>query len=396
MTDQRPAHAKNRPPSAAERWLSCPESAYVVPMYPNDESDASLKGEVAHLMLENAILFGITPDSEDPDTDLNVRGVVEWVGEQRKGYGPDCQVYAEKQYDIPQTGEWGTCDITFVNPKVLHIADYKNGWVPVEVKMNAQMMVYLLGAIAEFGERKTYRVTVLQPNYIHRDGPYRTWEVSQDDLNWFIEEVKYSVNAERGKFEAGKHCKKSYCPHRGACKTFLDWAENNASLAWFPSEVNALTDEELSRALDHAEILQGLRDELRKEAMRRIANMDRNIEGYKMVKGRANRAFHGDEARDKVFEACRELGATDKDLYSQTPESVAGVERFFKQKFKNFGRGKWKQAYDNVVDPYVNDFTGGLTLERATDGRPAHTRGSEFGSIDTPQTSQSEQVTKII
>lgn len=386
------AHAALRPPSGAARWLSCPASVHVVPLYPNDESDASTKGDLAHELLEQGMIFGLKPDTDDPDMDLNIRGVLEWIQETRREYGENCQVFAEQQYDIPETGEFGTSDITFVSPSTLHIADYKNGYVPVEILLNAQMMTYLLGAIAKYGERRKYFITVLQPNYNHRDGPYRTMEITADQVQWFRDEVRRSVEADADDFRAGKHCKKSYCPHRGSCTTFMSWARTEGADAWFTSEINSLTDEQLRDALDHSDILQGIRDELRKEAMRRIMNMDRTIDGYKVVKSRADRSFAGDDALNAVFETCRTLGATDDDLYTKKPESVAGIERFIKQTYKHFGSGKWKTAYDELIAPHVRDFSGSLTLERATDGRPSHSRGSEFGAISLTAPSSNQVI----
>jgi hypothetical protein len=61
------AHAKNRPPSAAHRWLPCPWSATVAPLYPNDETDASLKGDLWHEGMETRLVFGTLPKDCDPD-----------------------------------------------------------------------------------------------------------------------------------------------------------------------------------------------------------------------------------------------------------------------------------------------------------------------------------------
>lgn len=396
----RKAHAKSRPPSAASRWLSCPASVVVVPLYPNDESDASVKGDKAHDLLDTSLKFGIKPDTDDPDMDMNVIDATEWVHARRAEYGDKCRLYVEEQLDIPETGEFGTADIQFVTPSVLHIADFKNGYVPVEIFLNAQMMTYLLGAIAKHGERKTYRITVLQPNYNHRDGPYRTMDVTHDQVEWFREEVLRSVNADDEDFRAGKHCKKTYCPHRGSCLTFQSYARTELANAYFPGEINGMDDVQLSQALDHAEILQGLRDELRKEGLRRIANQDRKIPGFKVVKARSQRSFAGDAGREGCFKALVDLGYNVGDLverkaittidgaavYEQVPLTVAGVERLVKQKCKPFGNGKWKEVWDEHFRPHVRDFSGSLTLERETDGRPAHSRGSEFGAL-TPATS---------
>lgn len=394
----RKAHAKSRPPSAASRWLSCPASVVVVPMYPNDESEHSVKGDKGHDLLDTGLKFGIQPDTDDPDMDMNIRAVMEWVSDRRKEYGDKCKLYVEEQLDIPETGEFGTADIQFVTPSVLHIADYKNGYVPVEIFLNAQMMTYLLGAIAKHGERRTYRITVLQPNYNHRDGPYRTMEVTADQVEWFREEVLRSVRADDDDFRAGKHCKKTYCPHRGACQTFQGYARTELANAYFPSEINALDDVQLAQALDSADILQGIRDELRKEGLRRIVNQDRRLDGWKVVKARAQRSFAGDNGREGCFKALIDLGydsnelverkpikVGDTTLYEQTPLTVAGVERLVKQKCKPFGNGRWKEVWDEYFQQHIRDFSSSLTLERDTDGRPAHTRGSEFGAIPATQ-----------
>lgn len=403
------AHAKHRPPSAAYRWLGCPASAYIMPLYPNDESDASLKGEVAHKALEIGVLFGFEPDTGDVDVDLNIIDVLRWIKEQRDAYGKDCTLYAEQQYDIPETGEFGTSDLTFVTPSEIHIADYKNGYVPVNVKKNPQLLLYLCGAIAKFGERKRYKITVIQPNYDHVDGPYRTFEVDNDLLEWFRGEVKYAVNAPQDEFKAGKHCKTSYCPHRGSCVEFAGYARTELRAAYFPSDVHALDDVQLSQALDGAEQLKGQRDELRKEAMRRILQQDRHVPGYKIVRSRKDREFAGDEGRKAAYEALTTMGYDAADLFEKTPVqigetivyeqkalTVAGVERLVKAKFKSFGRGQWKVMFDQYIKPHIREFSGGLTLERAIDGRPSHTRGSEFGPLKGDTAQQVGQVVQVV
>lgn len=395
---KRSKHADLRPPSAAARWTACPGSVQVLPLYDSDESDASIKGDTAHDLLETALLFGILPDTADPDMDINIRTVIEWVRSKAKAYAQfeQCNIYAERQYDIPETGEWGTADITLVTQTVLHIADYKNGYVPVEVNLNEQMMTYLLGAIAVYGERDEYWISVLQPNYNHVDGPFRTMRVSAEQVQTFRTLVLAAV--QRTDFQAGKHCKKTYCNHRGSCATFLAWARaNGPSEGWHTSEVNSTSDTDLRAALDRSDILHGWRDELRKEAMRRLLHLDRRIDGYKIVKSRSNREFAGEPGREACYAALINIGYNVDDLverkefkvgdhtfYEQTALTVAGVERMVKQKYKIFGAGKWKQVWDEYFRPHIREFSGSLTLERATDGRPAHTRGSEFGAIMQP------------
>lgn len=399
MTQGQAAHAKHYAPSAAYAWLSCPAYAQVCIHYNDDDTAASTKGDEAHGWLEAALLFGILPDTDDPDMDMNVAEMVAWVKNKRKEYGKHCELYAEQRYDIPETGEFGTGDITFVTPDLIHIADYKNGYVPVDVKMNPQLLLYLCGAIAKFGERKRYLLTVLQPNYDHKDGPIRTYEVTQDNLEWFRQQVAWATAPHnRNLFQAGKHCKTSYCEHRGSCEVFQEWAKDNAADAYYPSEIGGMSNEQLSTALDHSDILQGLRDKLRGEAMRRIMQQDARIQGYKVVRGRKNRDFASDHGRAECYKALLDMGYEEKHLVEtkthrlggltiveQSPLTVVGVERMVKQKFKTFGRGKWKKVWDEYMQPHVRDYTAGLTLERAIDGRDEHRQGSEFDVIPPEQ-----------
>jgi hypothetical protein len=379
------AHAKERPPSAAERWGSCPGASTVSQLYPNEESDASTKGDYAHDILEACIQFGIlAPATEDEDLNDNLTMVLEWIAQTRAAYGPECKVYAEEVYDIPETGEFGTADVTYVSPEVLHIADYKNGYVIVDVHGNKQMFTYLLGAIARHGTRGQYYISVLQPNASHIDGPIRTVPVTHAELEAWRATIAWSI-ANPHIFKAGKHCKKTYCPHRGNCATFIEYAQTEAADAWHPADINAMSDEQLATALDHADILQGLRDELRKAAMYRVMQMDRHVPGYKVVKGRRDREFKSEDAVKLVL---RDTLQVPDDQMHGAPQflSVKGIEDLVKAYARkhNLGRGKWKQLWDNNIAEHVRENVSGLTLERATDARPAHRKGSEFGALPSP------------
>lgn len=404
-------HAKHRPPSSAARWLSCPASVSVVQLYDaygEQPKEAADKGTLAHALLDAYLTFGLKPDTDDPDMDMNVIEAGDWIKRRKAEYGANCELYIEHRLDTPHTGEFGTADAVFVTPSTIEIVDYKNGYVPVDVWMNAQMMVYLISAIAKYGARKNYRVTIIQPNYDHIDGPIRTFEPTKDQVEWFDNEVRQAVSLEEN-FFAGKHCKTTYCAHRGNCATFMSWAKNNATGAWWPYEVNSTTDEELAVALDHADTLHGLRDEMRKQAIIRIMQHGKEIKGYKCVRSRANREFAGDEGREAAYRALLNMGyephelvekkpfkVGDTVMYEQSALSVKGVEDMVKQKYKHFGRGKWKEVFDEHIKPHIREFSGSITLERAIDGRPAKTPGSEFTPLTSETNVTSEMSVTII
>lgn len=397
------AHAKNRAPSGAKRWLGCPQSAYITPMYPNDETDASTKGDYWHDVMETTIMFGVVPANLEPDLDDAMVTLLEYVlkrFEEMGGRGK-VRVYVEVQLDIPETGEFGTADIVLVSDREIEIIDLKSGYVPVHVRLNAQMMVYLLGCIAKYGERKKYTIGVFQPNYDHIDGPIRTDTVTAEDVEWMRGEIRYSIeNADL--CIAGKHCKETYCPHRGACEPFHNYCRTDLALGWHSSEVRSIDDAALARALDDAEQLAGWQKELRAEAMRRIMNMNRDIVGYKVVKARKQRAVL--EPVKLVNAVHEKLGhqwavclfadiakylteadfpVTEGSDHLKFLGSPKQVEDVIKQYAKATGlpRGGWQGVYANVVGAYIRETNSGLALEKAIDGRPAHKRGSEFTAL---------------
>lgn len=416
-------HAKYRQPSSAKRWLSCPFSAQIVAMYPNDETEASLKGDYWHELMEDRLVYGILPITADPEIADAMDELSDYVQRRFKELGPDTKMYVEQSLMIPETGEPGTADVVLVSSRLIEIIDEKSGYVPVEVKMNPQLLTYLLGAIAIHGERKTYRVTLHQPNYDHRDGTLRSYDVTPEEVEWFRNEVKYSMN-NPDEVKAGKHCKDSYCPHRGSCETFMQYVQSDLLLGWHPSEVNSISDDMLASALDAADELSGWRDKLRGEAMKRIINLDRSIHGYKVVKGRKQRAVRepasvvravwrdmGPEWATKLFPSLEWLGDQLTGILNNVCDTTMGITPIPDHILKCLGtakdienvirayarvsrlpRGGWKAVYDNVVGEYITENAGGLTLERAIDGRPAHKRGSEFGPLEASPDAASKDI----
>lgn len=403
MTAAAKAHAKYRAPSSAKRWLSCPYTAQLIAMYPNEPTEASLKGDYWHELMEDTIRFGVVPSHASPDEAEAMDDLLIYVNKRIKEMTGPVQVYVEVQLQIPETGELGTVDILLVGQNEIEIIDEKSGYIVVDVKMNAQMLAYLCGAIALYGHKRKYTLTVHQPNYDHIEGTIRSFQPTTDDIEWFRQEIAYSI-ANDNEVKAGKHCKDTYCPHRGSCSAFLEYVQKDLALGWHPSELVSMDDETLSKALDMSDELGGWRNSLRSEAMKRIMNMDRSIPGYKVVKGRKQRqmkdavglvnsvAEHmGPDWAFKLFPDLEPLMisldfpmvTTSVALkFLGTPKHVEDICKLY-ARAHSLPRGGWKQIYDNVAKPYIYETNTGLSLERAIDGRPAHKRGSEFSPIDT-------------
>ena len=414
------AHAKYRAPSAAKRWLACPHSALVAAMYPNEDSDASIKGTIWHEGMESILTFGCLPKDVDPDMGEALETLNDYVLRRIEEMGGRSvvKVYIEVQLFIPEIGDVGTPDIVLVGPSEVEIIDLKSGYVAVDVYKNDQMMIYLLGVLAKVGPPdsfKVMRVTIYQPLYDHIDGPLRTYEVTPADLDLLRSDIAISV-ANEMTITAGPHCKDTYCPHRGACAQFHDYVGVNIGDGWHTSEYKTVTDERLAKALDDAELLAGWRKELRNEAMRRILNHNRTISGYKMVKARKSRTItHPDKLIQNVA-ANMGMEYAVKMFPDLQWAKAAVMERIALNDFKdiigsigsakqfedmvkayarthNLPRGAWKNIYDSLAGAYIRETHNGLSLEKAIDGRPTHKRGSEFGTIENPADSNKVEQT---
>lgn len=378
-------------------------------MYGRGDTEQSLKGDLWHRLLEDLLTFGTLPLDCDADAAEQLQPVYDYVTQRFKELGPETQIGIEQRIDITETGEFGTADVVLISPDWIEIGDEKSGYVPVDVKHNEQMLTYLCGVIDKYGHRPNYRLWIHQPNYEHADGPLRKWEPGDADIAKHRERLKWSMQNPEV-LAAGPHCKATYCEHRGACEAFRAYCMDDLSLGWHTSELKGSSDADLAKALDASDELAGWRTELRTEAMRRIINMDRTIEGYKVVKGRKARTVldgrklvssvgetMGWDWAAKLFQDLSWVvdlaGSLQTDFPDETLKSLGTpkhIEDVIKQyaRVNHLPRGGWKQVYDNVVGKYIRETVAGLTLEKAIDGRPAHKRGSEFGVIDPANGSQ--------
>ena len=361
-------------PSSMARILSCPASVEVCKLYPNDESEAANLGTLAHGLLEDCLVFGVEPKHDDLDVVEGVQVAIDFATQLEQS---SFDLHIEKRIRLEGTPVWGTTDIVGVTDKTLHIADFKFGYLPVDVNKNAQLMTYLCGAIEEFGERRKYEITVIQPRYHHRDGPVRTYTVTPDDLEWFRGELAWALD-NRTEFRAGKHCK--YCPARGGCKTFSANAYGIAGKALYYdlTDTHTVSDETLAALLDFSDLLPGWKDAIRKEAFKRIMS-DRAIGGHKVVPGTETRDWDGGQAAaPRLAKLYRDLGLPEDAIWEQKLISPATAEKHIKSAFRG------KKNYEpklTKLNGLISKKKGGLVVVKDVDGRQQYRKGMEFSEI---------------
>ena len=167
MSDEK-KHHDVRGPSTLSRLALCPGSANLIeriPVLPDDESDASIRGSAMHKAMENvlegdvavytvALALDLGPGDID-DLSFAVSAVRELLEEVK----PD-QVAPELRVSLADFGvSHGTIDLALIKPfDSAHIVDYKFGRFPVSpAERNLQLAAY---AVAVAGQYAVSSVTV--------------------------------------------------------------------------------------------------------------------------------------------------------------------------------------------------------------------------------------------
>lgn len=371
-----PAHA-DWAPSSIGRILACPNSVEVIKLYGQDDTAASNLGETAHGVLEDCITFGLPPSHADEELNEGVQLAVDYVEKRLNELGKDCELYIEKRLAIPDTPVWGTADLVFVTPKFIEIADYKHGYLPVDVYRCMQLMAYLTAAIAEFGPRKSYRLTIIQPRYNHIDGPIRSDDPTTEDIEFFMSELTSALR-NWDKIHAGKWCK--YCPARGACAVLAGYLVPflNKAIDYDLTDKHTFDNVTMAKLLDFTDLLPGWIKEVRTEAYRRMMQ-DREVHGWKIVPGTQTREFV-EGAEGQLKELYGEFGIPPEALYDASLASPRTVEYQIKAAFKPHGRKAWVEPFKRIEE-FIKTKSSSPSLVRAIDGRPVLRRGDEFTEL---------------
>lgn len=224
-------------PSASHRWMHCTAAPRLEAGEPRRDTSYTKEGTLAHAYCAKALkaMLGQPTDAEDKEIEelkeyftdemLDHVGVYTSIVGEKLAKATlavkDSQLIVEQRLDfthwIPEA--FGTADAIIITDGTLEVIDFKYGkGVEVSARWNSQMMIYALGAIAEYEDEyniQRVRATIVQP----RLNNLSEFEVPTDALKWWAETVLAPKAAEamsgRGKQECGDWCR--FCAIRGKC-----------------------------------------------------------------------------------------------------------------------------------------------------------------------------------
>lgn len=219
-----PAEHSELPPSSADKWFVCHAWRRLTWGLPDESSEAAEEGTIAHAWLSDHLLgkrdLADCPDEEMADLLFSVVG---WIQDQLET--PGTVLHVEHRVDFGALFGYvdltGTSDQIFVHPKHLTVADLKYGRGLVEVVRCLQLLIYLAGAIHEFGPRERYRLVIQQPRAWHEKGPIREWWITHAEMEEFLPQLEQAIKANydpRAEATPGDHCMK-WCKAMSRCRS---------------------------------------------------------------------------------------------------------------------------------------------------------------------------------
>ena len=413
-------HAKLSP-SAAERWYNCPGSLNLIATLPESAfktNKYAVEGVVAHQLAEDFVsgkvdLLTLTSRVGEevmqegyPVTidDAMIEGVIEYVDhiasiKKRLSSTPLGKVHppkgkAEVRVIASSVSEevYGTADyLIYGIGAELHVIDFKYGKGVVEAEENKQGGIYVVGAedsvtTAVF---EKFFFHIVQPRARHSEGTVRTWEISNDRLEKFREELKAAVarpKDQKAPRVAGPWCHKTFCPAlaycaeaRGAIEAGVQTVftkipappSKEVALGMVYPDIGKMTIEQLGRVLDHEDFLDSFMGAARERMHAELLKDPNCSTDYKLVEGKTNRSW---SIESEVETAFAMLG---DELYTKKLKSPAQLE---------------KLAGKEEVAKYTVKLAGRLTVAKMSDKRQAAgpvapgSASGVFGVIETTAT----------
>lgn len=375
--------------SASDRLWACPGSMALTAGLPDKESEAAAWGTACHQVAEKCLRSGadavslldtvektkahsFTVDDEMAETaQVYVDYVLGLLG------APDRTLLIEQKFSLakinPPFEAGGTGDAVILDRvnKSIEIVDLKGGrGVVVEAVGNKQLRTYALGAVlANPGDWRTVRVTIVQPRAPHPDGRIRSEKFDVIDLfEWTVDLQEAMATAKRalqarlpggvlevpagtdlsrvdtGKMwadaylSAGDHC--IFCKAKATCPALQATALVEAHTHFKPEGGMAqppapqtLTMDQMVRVLDHADMIQNWLNAVRAYAQDQ-AEMGVDVaagdSAYVLTPKRATRKWNVEDPITAI--ALRTKREPDEFYNEPKPMSPAQVEKVLGKK----------------------------------------------------------------
>lgn len=379
--------------SKAKRWLDCAGSMVLEVGLPNTSSKYADEGTRAHNAAESVLrneLAIFDPGDMREHVTVYVDNIMQYAE------GGELMVEQKLNYanylGLPKDAAWGTSDAVIIKGDEIQVHDLKYGMGElVSPERNPQMMLYALGALAEFdgiaGDFKHVRMVIHQPRVVKAP---QEWDCTVEELLAFAAEAKQAAHlvkaAEHGQAaiaagtktqaeweaeylkpsaDACRWCKaKATCPKLRAevAEAFSGSApatvDEFKELTERPNGPGDYVPDFLAACMSKADLIEDWLKAVRAEVERRLL-AGGEVPGYKVVQGRQGaRAWRDETAAEALLKGFR---LKVEDMYKMSVISPTQAEKVLAESPK-----RWAKAQELITRA-----DGKLSVAPLSDKRPA-------------------------
>lgn len=340
--------------SSANRWLNCPGSISLIKDLPAPGANPyALEGTRAHSLAEYCLKNNLDAvDLEEFEGEAIIDNMSEavqvyldYIREKSSRQSVKVLIETEFKLDHIHKGMFGTNDACVFDSLLdtLEVVDYKHGaGVIVSPEENEQLMYYGLGAAIKYDLPSGARVvlTIVQPRAM--GDSIKSWETTAGFLYDFGEELRAGVErtkAKNPKLKEGDWCK--FCPALAICPKVNETALALAQAQFTEGEVEIMSPEDavekklidISKVLQYAPLITSWFKAVESLAFQ-MANTGIKIDGYKLVKKRANRVWKYEPEELERILLTANAGKKDTNWFTDPKlKSPAQLERLFGKDF---------------------------------------------------------------
>lgn len=401
-------------PSSAKRWIACPASVQRSEGVSNESNSFAQHGTAAHTLAEHVMVTGVDPRTlEGGVIDLQADGASAIRAPGTFNIEPDgwnvfeidaemieaVELYRDTLLPLIEEGDIAEyecrLDMRHVHPdffgtgdglifkrvkRRLILADFKYGYVGVEVHDNDQCMSYGVGALKRFGVENIDEVTliIVQPRSYHSDGPVRKHTMSVVDLMLFesyLAERAALTDDPNAPAKAGAHCQ--YCPVAWGCNDLRRYVFNIIGIEPMAKltdndlpDVQKMTLDDLGRVRREASIIENWMKRVEEHAHNTAIN-GKMPTGMKLVATTARRSFTDQAAAIETLET---LGFAEEDyMYPPKIRTVKQIE-------DAIGKKRFEEALGHLVE---KKSTGVKLVPVEARGKPVTLdKSGSFGAVE--------------
>ena len=317
-------------PSSSHRWINCTAAPRLEAEVPSKDTDYTLEGTLAHAYCAMALKQHTgeqTAEEEEVIDELRERYlspempghvetyrtiVLEKMAKAIKRVA-DSRLIVEQRLDFTRwiPDSFGTADAIIITDGTLEVIDFKYGkGVEVSAEWNTQMMIYALGAVAEYEDEyniRSVRMTIVQP----RLGNLSEFELEKPALEWWAATVLSPKAKEAMGSETRQNCGDwcRFCRVKNSCAKLAGEALSIADEFGDREQITAedMAAKVLPRLATIKAWLGSVEEYALEQALKGVS-----YPGYKLVEGRSIRRITDTE---KLADRLMAEGFAETDIF---------------------------------------------------------------------------------